>query len=43
MLPEGLTNYQCRQWNDNFHELSRKMLSFGFTDEVRNVSLLIIN
>ncbi len=34
MLPEGLTNYQHRQWNENFHELSRKMLHFGFTDDV---------
>ena len=34
MLPEGLTNYQYRQWNENFHELSRKMLNFGFTDDV---------
>ena len=39
MLPEGLTNYQYRQWNENFHELSRKMLNFGFTDDVILISL----
>jgi len=33
-LPDGLTNYQLKQWQENFNELKEKMLIFGFKDEV---------
>ncbi len=34
-LPEGLSNYQSKQWNETFQELKRTMLMFGFNEEVR--------
>jgi hypothetical protein len=40
-LPEGLTNYQLKQWHANFNELCQRMLLFGFTDEVRASQRLI--
>lgn len=33
-MPDGLTNYQVKQWTENFNELKDKMLNFGFKDEV---------
>ena len=33
-LPDGLTQYQHKQWNENFLNLRLKMLNFGFTDDV---------
>ena len=32
-LPDGLTNYQLKQWQENFNDLKEKMLAFGFKDE----------
>jgi chitin synthase len=32
-LPDGLTNYQLKQWQENFNDLKEKMLIFGFKDE----------
>ncbi|CAF0706559.1 unnamed protein product [Brachionus calyciflorus] len=32
-LPDGLTNYQIKQWTENFNNLKEKMLNFGFKDE----------
>lgn len=34
-LPDGLTNYQLKQWSENFEELQEKMLQFGFKDDVK--------
>jgi len=34
-LPDGLTNYQLKQWSEKFYELKEKMLTFGFMEDVR--------
>ena len=34
-LPDGLTNYQLKQWQENFNDLKEKMIIFGFKDEVK--------
>ena len=33
-LPDGLTQFQHRQWNEKFQALRQKILSFEFTEEV---------
>ena len=40
-LPEGLTNYQLKQWSENFSELRERMLTFGFKDEVTSCALSV--
>ncbi len=35
MLPEGLNNYQVKQWAESFKDLKTRMLSYGFKEEVK--------
>lgn len=42
-LPDGLNNYQLRQWSESFNDLKDKMISFGFKDEVNFCFLLSFN
>jgi hypothetical protein len=37
-LPEGLTNYQLKQWSESFNELKERMINFGFKDDVLTIS-----
>ena len=38
MLPDGLSNYQAKQWAERFQDLKKAMLLFGFSDEVSGLS-----
>ena len=32
-LPEGLSSYQSRQWNEKFHDLKHSLINIGFRDD----------